>query len=215
MPAVGPSVRPCATGGRSAGRPACSGAWPGRRVSSPPCLLPCSAHQHACRPGTPRARVRSREPAGWLRLRTVPGSGDLPRAGWVRSTGPGATRRRPGSGLAAASGRSGELAVSPSGTGTLAYAGETGWLLAIGMLCQVTMPCDGICDLWAGCPRWGIVFDSPGRHVGRGPQSWEAGTTRWRRRPGARPGRMRATRPLTRRILRKCGRASGCGRRDC
>jgi hypothetical protein len=41
MPAVGPSLRPCATGGGSAGRLAASCTGPGRRASGPPCLLPC------------------------------------------------------------------------------------------------------------------------------------------------------------------------------
>jgi hypothetical protein len=146
MPAVGPSVQPCATGGRSAGRPACSGARPRRRVSSPPCLPPCSAHQHACRPGTPRPRVRSREPAGWLPVRTVPVSGGLPRAGW-RPEVPAQVCHQEATRIWARGGAGTPLKViwlfPPTVQAPPAYSGETGWLLAIGMLCQVTMPCDG------------------------------------------------------------------------
>ncbi len=62
MPAVGPSLRPCATGGRSArsaARRAGSCTRPRRLASGPPCLRPCSARQHARGPRTPRARQHS------------------------------------------------------------------------------------------------------------------------------------------------------------
>jgi hypothetical protein len=49
---------------------------------------------------------------------------------------------------------------------------------------------DDICNLRAGFPGWGILFDSPGKRVGRGPQSWEAG----RAGGGGGPGRGRAGR---------------------
>jgi hypothetical protein len=67
MPAVGPSLRPCTTGGRSADHLAGCGTRPRRRASG----RPCPAHQHACRAGTPRARQRSQEPTGQLSYRTA------------------------------------------------------------------------------------------------------------------------------------------------
>jgi hypothetical protein len=131
MPAVGPSLRPCATGGRSAGRLAGCGTRPRRRASG----RPCPAHQHACRPGTPRARQRSRGPTGQLPTGAPPVS--LParcclRApqcrAQVRTTRRAIRIRARGTGGSPLK----VIGYSASGPGYPGCAGETGWLSASG-----------------------------------------------------------------------------------